>query len=90
MRINLFPFAILWGILVLVVACLALYRKLVSRQEDDYIHLDSAVAAHQAVVDRKLTSIDRWGKSLTVAAAVYGLLIGGAYLYQVWSSGPRY
>ena len=90
MKISLFPYAILWCILVFVIVGLAVYRKLVSRQEDDYIHLDSAVAAQQALVDRKMTAIDRWGKLLTVVAVVYGLLIGGLYLYQVLNTGPSY
>ena len=88
MHSGLFALAILWGILVLFVVGLALYRKFVSRQEDDYIHLDSGVAAKQALVDRKLSSIDRWGKSLTVAALIFGLIIGGLYLYQIWRVGP--
>jgi hypothetical protein len=52
--------------------------------------LDAAASAQQALVDRKLTSIDRWGKSLTVIAVVYGVLILGLYVYQGWNSVSSY
>jgi hypothetical protein len=52
--------------------------------------LDAAVSAQQALVDRKMTTIDRWGKSLTVIAAVYGVLILGLYVYRGWNSVSSY
>ena len=90
MHINLFPYAVLWCVLAFVVVCLIFYRKSVASHEDDTIHLDSAVSKQQVAIDHKLTSIDRWGKTLTVLAAVLGLLLAAIYLYQGWNAVPTY
>lgn len=75
----------IWAALALVVIFLALYRKRVDAKADDMVHvLDSEQGATvaQAVVNKKIATIDRWGKVLTVLAAVYLLAIAGLYLYQ--------
>jgi hypothetical protein len=87
MNINLLPFTVLWVILSMVVIGLIAYRKWIARDEDDSLHVLDAEAGmvhQQEVVARRLESIDRWGKSLTAITLVYGLLVGGAYLYQNW------
>jgi hypothetical protein len=33
---------------------------------------------------QKLDNIDKWGKILTIAAVVYGVVLGGMYVYQSW------
>jgi hypothetical protein len=38
----------------------------------------------QVAIANKLDQIDKWGKILTVIAVVFGLLVGAAYVYQVW------
>jgi hypothetical protein len=38
----------------------------------------------------RLESIDRWGKTLTVVVAVYGVALAAIYLYQVWNNVPTY
>ena len=85
MNINLLPFTILWMILTAVVIGLIAYRKWVARDEDDTLHIldsDFAMVPRQAAMAQKLESIDRWGQALTVIALVYGLAVGGGYLYQ--------
>jgi len=79
------PFTVVWALLAVVVLALIAYRKLVSSQEEETLHLaDAAEANHQAVIARKLEWIDKWGKLLTVIALVYGLLLATAYTYHVW------
>jgi hypothetical protein len=85
MNISFVPFAVLWVLLAVVVLTLIAYRKVVSLQEEETLHLsDAAEANHQAVIARKLDWIDRWGKLLTVVAVVYGVLLAAAYTYHVW------
>jgi len=79
------PFTVVWALLAVVVLGLLGYRKLVSSQEEETLHLaDAAEANHQAVIARKLDWIDKWGKVLTVVALVYGLLLAATYTYHVW------
>ena len=90
MHFNLLPYAVLWCVLAFAIIFLICWRKAVASHEDDIIHLDSALSRQQVAIDHKLNLIDRWGKSLTVVAAVYGLLIAGLYLYQAWTTLPSY
>jgi hypothetical protein len=85
MNISFVPFAVLWVLLAMVVLMLVAYRKVVSLQEEETLHLANAAEAnHQAVIARKLDSIDKWGKLLTVVAVVYGMLLFAAYTCHVW------
>ena len=85
MNINLLPFTVLWMILSAVVVGLLIYRKWVAKDEDDTLHvMDCAVGLRQEVVAHKLESIDRWGKTLTAIAVLYGLVVGAGYIYQSW------
>jgi hypothetical protein len=91
MNVNLLPFTVLWMILAMVVIGLLMYRRWVSREEDDTLHVmesDAAMVPQQAALAQKLESIDRWGKALTAIALVYGLIVGSGYLYQSWLAGP--
>ena len=92
MNINLLPFTVLWMILSLTVIGLLVYRKWVSREEDDSLHVleaEASVVMRQAALAPKLQAIDRWGKALTVIALLYGLLVGVAYLYQQWIAASK-
>jgi hypothetical protein len=86
---NLTPFVIVWSILALVVLGLALYRKLVANHEDDLIHIgpgEEKMIPQQVQMATKLAAVDRWGKTLTVFAFVFGLVIAATYLYQAWEA----
>jgi len=90
MNINLFPFAVLWMLLAVVVVALILYRRWIAKDEEDSIHVldsDAGQVAQQTVVAEKLDVIDRWGKTLTVVVLVYGLAISSVFLYQAWIAG---
>ena len=41
-------------------------------------------SVRQVAISHKLERIDKWGKLLTVVAAIYGLLPAVAYTYQTW------
>ena len=85
MNINFTPLTISWAILALAVAVMAGYRKMISVKEEETLHLtDPSESAHQVSIADKLEHIDKWGKLLTVIAAVYGLLLLVAYTYQTW------
>ncbi|HUE00232.1 MAG TPA: hypothetical protein VMR62_11725 [Bryobacteraceae bacterium] len=90
MNINLLPYAIFWGVLAIVVLFLIVYRKSVSSQEDDSIHLEGNTAVHQMSLAHKLALIDRWGKTLTIVVALYGIALAAIYLYQIWNTVPTY
>jgi hypothetical protein len=85
MNTNLTPFVVIWAFLGATTLGLALYRKLLSLREDDYIHVadsQTKLVSEQFTLARKMDAIDKWGKSITVLTLVAGLAIAGAYLYQ--------
>jgi hypothetical protein len=87
MNINLMPFAVLWAVLALVVITLIVIRKRIASGEDDTIHVmegDAAQIPHQREIAQKLEVVDRWGKSLTIAAVAFGLILGLLWVYQGW------
>ena len=84
---KILPYAISWVVLATVVIALAVYRKVISNSEDDTLHVldkEAAIVSQQVTVARKLESIDKWGKVLTVLVVLYGLAIAGAYVYLGW------
>jgi hypothetical protein len=90
MNSHLMPFLIVWVILALVVVVLIAWRKVVSRHEDDTLHVgepeavqDGAIREQVGLV-QKIEQIDKWGKILTIIALVYGLILAGVYFYQMW------
>jgi len=85
MHINFTPWMILWAALALAVLVMAGYRKIVSVREDETLHLvNPSESARQLAIFHKLESIDKWGRLLTVVAAIYGLLLVLGYTYQTW------
>jgi len=90
---NLMPFLILWVLLALTVLALFVWRKMVTRDEDDNLHvLDGGAdqkTSVQLAVAQKLDLIDKWGKIFTVIALVYGLLLGVLYVLQSWSQNSH-
>jgi len=85
---SLIPFLILWVAMALTVLALFVWRKMVTRDEDDNLHvLDGGAAqktATQLAVAEKLDLIDKWGKIITVVALVFGVILGGLFVYQSW------
>ena len=87
MNLNLTPFAIAWASLALITAGLALYRKLLTHHEDDYLHVhegEARIVSQQFQLAHKVEAIDKWGKALTAATAVSGVAVACAYLYEAY------
>jgi hypothetical protein len=79
--------AVIWLAMASAVLGLALYRKLVSRDESDILHVRDAEAGmikEQSALAIRLDQVDKWGKSLTVVAIVFGMALAVAFLYQQW------
>ena len=90
MHINFVPFLVLWIAMAIAVIVMIARRKSVARQEDESLHvMDTGAVTHQVDVAHKLDVIDKWGKILTAVTVIYGLLLGGLYLYQSWVEMSR-
>jgi hypothetical protein len=84
---NMMPIVMIWVVLGVATLGLALYRKLISANEEDLIHLgpgEERQIPEQVTLARKLEAIDRWGKILTVVTVAFGVAIGVAYMVQAW------
>jgi hypothetical protein len=84
MNLNFGPFIVLETLLAVSVLALFIWRKTVSRNEDDFLHVmhGTSVVPQQAAIAQKLDVIDKWGKILTVLTVAFGLVIGLAYAYD--------
>ena len=81
------------GLLLLVIATCAMagYRKFVTREEDDLVHLGEGSmqhAAKQEAMARTLAQLDRMTKILITVTVLYGLGLGGMMIYQALQNGP--
>lgn len=82
----------LWLALGAAIMAMALYRKTVSRNEDDMLHLapgSDRIVQQQAAVAGQLDWIDKWGKTLTVIEVLFGIALAGAWLYQAWIESTK-
>jgi len=86
----------LWVMLGVATLALAIYRQVLStHNENDVVHLGAGEEKEiplQVSLARKMSRIDRWGKTMTVITTVIGLGLATAYLYQAWESpnpGPN-
>ena len=78
---------VIWVVFAAIVGSLALYRRFISHTEVDVIHLrdsEAGMVSDQVTFARRLDSIDRWGKILTIGVIAYGVVIAGVYLYSAW------
>jgi hypothetical protein len=81
------PFTLLWILLAIVVLTMLAYRKIVSSQEEETLHLDNAgEITHQRQIATKLEAIDKWGKLLTIITVSYGLILALTYTCITWMS----
>lgn len=78
---------IIWAALTLFVIGLALARKLAARNEDDLVHLASGAEraiTQQVAVAQKLEWFDHWGKTLTIADGLFGVVLVAIMLYNAY------
>ena len=85
-----------WVVLGVATLVLAIYRQVLSvHNETDVVHLgpgEEKEIPRQVQLARKMESIDRWGKTMTIITAIIGIGLATAYLYQAWESpnpGPN-
>jgi hypothetical protein len=90
---NLVPYAVVWVVFLAVVLVLAFRRSLLAREEDDMLHVGDAAAAaataRQLVVGKKLNSLERLLKILTVLLVLYGVALVGLFIYDAWMASSR-
>ena len=82
------------GLFLLVLATLAMagYRKFVTREEDDLVHLgegSSQLSAKQEALAKTLSQLDRVTKILITVTVIYGLGLGGMMIYQALQNGAN-
>jgi hypothetical protein len=90
---NLVFHLTLCGVLTLVVVALFLYRRWLENQDDPYIHLhndahDSSIINTQALMGKRLDTIDKVKNGLLVAVIVYAVAIAAMGVYAGWTSNP--
>jgi len=81
------------GLLLLVLAtgAMAAYRKFVTREEDDLVHLGEGSVQHaakQEALAKTLEQLDKVTKILITVTVLYGLALGGTMIYQALQNGP--
>jgi hypothetical protein len=72
-------------VMTVVVAVLGVYRWVVTRNEDDSLHIGDSSApmiVNQRQIEHTLTQVDRLGIGLTVVTALYGVGLLAIYLYS--------
>ncbi|MEQ1948841.1 MAG: hypothetical protein ABL995_16745 [Bryobacteraceae bacterium] len=85
---NLTPIILLWAVLGLATLGLALYRIFVTHDEQDVVHLgagEERAIPQQVALAKRLTAVDKWGKTLTVITVLLGLMLACGYLYNGWN-----
>jgi hypothetical protein len=86
------PFIAIWAVMALAVLILAAWRQFIDLHEDDTIHLgdqQAGVIKDQATLARKMDTVNRWSRVLTIATIVYGVGIACYYLYQQWIDSSK-
>jgi len=89
MNINLTPFVFLGALLLISVAAMVIWRKVVAQTEDDHLHVLDAKPhmAEQMTVVQKLEFIDKWGKLLTIITVVYLILVSALFIWKQFAVG---
>jgi len=69
---------------------LMIFRKYMSRNEDDFLHVSGAsnVLNTQTETAHRMDVLDRWITILLAAVLISGLGIGTWFLYQAWQVKP--
>ncbi|MCC6537959.1 MAG: hypothetical protein IT162_10440 [Bryobacterales bacterium] len=89
---SMTPMFALLAVMAAAFLALLVWRQLVDLHEDDSLHLgdqQTAVVREQADMTKKVTMLDRWSRILGVTTTVYGLALGGYYLYSQWLDSSK-
>jgi hypothetical protein len=80
----------IWSFFALIVLGLAAYRKILSNQEDDSLHVSEGTAGlitQQVATAQKIEVVEKWGKISTAVVLAAGLILASVYFYGVWTTG---
>jgi hypothetical protein len=80
-----------WIALGILTLGLALYRKFLSMREDPYVHVSAGEQRQipqQVETFQRIGAVDRWGVTLTIVTAIFGLALAAAYVYQTMPGKP--
>lgn len=89
---NLLPYFIAWTALAVVLLGVALMRRQIASREDDSLHLansEAALVTGQVELAKKLDTLDRWGKLLTILLAASGIALGSVWALRMWEAASR-
>ena len=78
-----------WGAVFASWFVVVLLRWSAGKAEDDHIHImdGDQVIAHQSETAHRLDVLDRWKTILFAVVLIYGLVLAGFHLYNVWLQG---
>jgi hypothetical protein len=80
----------LWMVSFAGFLTVSMLRARVGRHEDDYLHVldsDAHKVDGQALVARKMQSLDRWRTALLALVILFGAVIAGLQVYGAWVRG---
>jgi len=88
---NLIPFLVGWIVLGLIVIVLLVSRIRLAKQADASLDVleSEREAKQQMEMTKKLERIDWWGQVLTVVVVLYGIILAGIHIYQVWQQTSK-
>lgn len=80
---------VLWGILVLALTGMVIYRKRLDDHDDHTIHLhndpiDSGIISNQVSVAKRVATMDKAIRYMIILLIAYGLVIAVLAGYQAW------
>jgi hypothetical protein len=83
-----------WGVLVLTLTGMFIYRRWVDSNEDHTVHLhddplDSRIISSQVTIGRRLDGLDKAIHYLMIVVIVYGVVVAGLAGYQAWLNGDN-
>ena len=84
------PYLVGWAVVAAAAIALMIYRAVIGANEDESLHIagggDRLVTEQQALF-KKLGAVERWTKILLILTVVYGVVLGGSYLYHLLRQG---
>jgi hypothetical protein len=75
-----------WGTLVLVLACVWIYRSRLERDEEDQIFIDDAFSqekAAQAAIVARVAKVQPVMRFMMIVTGVASLFVVGYYIYDI-------
>ena len=87
---NFTPYLVAWAVIAAATITLLIYRAVVGAHEDESLHIaggGARLVAEQQTMFKKLGVIEHWIKIFLILTVVYGLALGGTFLYHLLRQG---